>query len=279
MTRVGLLGITDSLGAGKDKHFILSSLIFVLIIIFYFFVVGSSLQIRLYSFHNRVTYDDIFSTHITNLPGDLLILLSLSMLWLLLSVKIPRVKLATLIFFSVFLVLIPLKNISIAQVGALTTMPIILSLIFANKYTNKKLIKLDKGLSLTYTAAAAILLASLGIGCLLFLIISGITASAVEEYPYSLYQKIFSFISPTIMIGLIFCIPLKILIRELVGKLKIKRILKPVFIVGDTISRARLLWCLSCLVILSFSISYFPHLITTNPNNIRLGVDSPFYVG
>ena len=53
-----------SLGAGKDKATVLSSVSLMVLSFFYFFVVGSALQPMIYTFQHRVTYENIFVTHI-----------------------------------------------------------------------------------------------------------------------------------------------------------------------------------------------------------------------
>ena len=55
------------LGVGKDKSVILSSIFLVIISFFYFFVVGSGLDTIIYTFQFRVTYEEIFDTHLTSI--------------------------------------------------------------------------------------------------------------------------------------------------------------------------------------------------------------------
>ena len=271
-------GIKYSLGADKEKRHILSSLCLTFMIFIYFFVMGSSLPIRIYTFQNRVTYDYIFNTHITNLTGDIFILLSLTIVWVLLSINGRYIKSITTIFFSGFLVLLLLNITAIAQVGALVTLPLLFSFIIVNKFRNMKILRWDESLSRGYIVLAAILLASLGIISLLISIIAGSPTVSMEKYPYEIYHKILSTISPIIMIGLVFCVPLKILINNLIVKLKIKKDLELMNIVEERLSKNRVRWYLVLVMVLALSLAFIPHLSSTNPNNERLGVDSSYYV-
>ena len=66
---------------------------------------------------------------------------------------------------------------------------------------------------------AAIGLAALGITSLFVFISSGVTTT-LGKYPYAIYQQLLSILTPLIMAGLVFCIPLKVLLIQIIGRIK-----------------------------------------------------------
>src|SRR6476659_347477 len=84
--------VQNFFGMGKKGIYVLSSICLVVITFFYFFVVGSALEIRVYTLLHRVSYDNIFMLHVTTRNIDAIILLSATIAWLLLSVKERQMK-------------------------------------------------------------------------------------------------------------------------------------------------------------------------------------------
>ena len=101
--------IKYSLGADKEKRHIFSALCLSFIIFIYFFVIGSSLPIRIYTFQNRVTYENIFAAHIINNNVEICIILVCMIIWLFLSINSLRGKIIMITVFLTFLVLLLLK--------------------------------------------------------------------------------------------------------------------------------------------------------------------------
>ena len=89
----------------KKRSYVLSSSCLAVITFFYFFVVRSALEIRVYTLLHRVSYDHAFMLHITTLNIDAFILLSATIAWLFLSVKERRIEALLVIYFSSFLLL------------------------------------------------------------------------------------------------------------------------------------------------------------------------------
>ena len=265
-------------GVGKDRSVVLSSTCLVIISFFYFFVVGSAVQTKIYTFQYRVTYENIFLTHITTLNVDAFILLSSTIAWIYLSVNAGRAKSAYIIFFSVFVVLFFLSDKTVSLVGAALTLPIVICLIILDRFWNKKMLKHDARLSLRYVTTATIVLACSGIISLVLYMITGIITVPIEKYTYAIYQQLLSIVTPIIMAALVFCIPLKVLLNLFVNKMRISRHKLIIDIGEDKLDNKRVAVYLSFCVILGISVAFVPHLPVINPNNERLGVDTPTYV-
>jgi hypothetical protein len=162
-SNVSIPCILSFLGVGKNRSVILSSICSVIISFFYFLVVGSAIQTKVYTFQFRVTYEDIFQTHVTSLEVDAFILLSATVAWIYLSMKGGRRKSVLMIFFSVFLVMFFMNDKTVSLIWAALTLPFVLCLILLDRFRNKMTLKHNARLSLHYITLAAFLLASSGI--------------------------------------------------------------------------------------------------------------------
>ena len=277
-SNVNVPSILYFLGGGKDRRVILSSILLVIISFFYFFVVGSAVQPKIYTFQYRVTYDQIFTMHITSLNVDAFILLSTTVAWVYLSIKAGFTKYTTIIFFSVFLALILLNDKTVLLGGAALTLPVVSCLIILGSVWNKKILRHDAKLSIDYMTIAAIGLASLGIMSVVVFISTGVTTVTVEKYPYAIYQQLLAILTPIVMAALVFCIPLKVLLNQIITKMKTKGATLVVVNFKDKVSAKRVAIYLFLCIILAITVTLMPHLPSINPNSERLGVDTPRYV-
>ncbi len=270
--------ISRSLGLGKDKRFVLSSTCLAIVSFFYFFVLGSALQITVYTFEYRVSYEAIFNIQIINLNVDTIVLLSATIAWLYLSIKTSYKKIALMIVYSSILTLILFNFIPTANIGVVSTLPLIVCLIFVDRNQKYKVLVTDLRLSVTYLLIEAIGLASCGIISLFLYLVTGAQQATIERYPYGIYQQLLSLITPTIMAALVFCVPLKIILSSVISKFKLARETFPIEISGDKFSTKRVAACLSICIVIGIGLAFIPHIPTTNPRGERLGVDSPDYV-
>ena len=103
-----------------------------------------------------------------------------------------------------------------------------------------------------------------------------ITTVTIEQYTYAIYQQLLSIWTPIIMAALVFCIPLKVLLIQLINKMKAHAFL--LNIVEDKLGNKRVAICLFLCVMLGVGVASIAHLTVINPNNERLGVDTPRYV-
>ena len=273
-----IIGIINYLGAGKKTDLVLSSICLSILSFYYFFVAGSALHTIVYRFHHRVTYEEIFVTQVTSLNFDIFILLSVALVWFYVSIKTGYMKYAVLIFFSFSLVSLFLNMTSIAIAGAILTLPVISCLIILDGVRNKRILSHDPKLSIDYITIAAIGLASLGIMSIFVFISTGVTTVTVEKYPYAIYQELLSVLTPMVMIALVFCLPLKVILNQVISRMKIKgdALVIPNF--KDNLTARRIAIYLSLCIILAVTVSLLPHLLVINPNNERLGVDTPRYL-
>lgn len=262
------------LGVGKHKCVILSSICLVVISFFYFFVVGSALNNIIYTFQFRVTYEEIFVTHVISLKMDALVLLFATFIWCYLSIMTRHVKYAILLFLAVFFVSLFLNMTTIAVTGAVLTFPVVSCLIILNRIRSKRLLSShDLAISVHYITIAAIGLAGLGITGQFAFISTGVTTT-LERYPYAIYQQLLSILTPLVLAGLVFCIPLKVLLNQIMGK---KNNLVILVNFRDKLSTKRIAIYLFSCIILSITITLIPHISVINPHNERLGVDTPRY--
>ncbi len=266
------------LGAEKDKHLILSSSLFVVLSFFYFFVIGSGLHTIIYTFFYRVTYEEIFVSHVISPNIDSFILISATLGWFYLSIKAGYMKYAVLIFFSVFLVSLLLNMTTISLAGAVLTLPVVSCLIILNWFWNKRILRHDSRLSINYMTIAAIGLTTLGTISLVVFISTGVTTVTIDKYPYGIYQQLLSFLTPIVMAALVFCIPLKVLFNQIITRIKVTNDTLGIVNFKAKLSPKRIAIYLSLSIILAVSVALIPHLHVINPNNERLGVDTPRYV-
>lgn len=267
-----------SLGVGKDKRVILSSICLVIISFFYFFVVGSVLETKIYTFHYRVTYESIFGTHITDLNIDTFILLSATVAWLYLCLKAGYRKSAIIIFFLIFLALLFLNNNTVTHVGAAFTLPFVSCLIVIDSFNSRKMLKHDRNLSLDYLIIASIGLAILGIISILTFVSTGVPTDSIERYSYAIYQQLSSILTPILMAALVFCVPLKVLLAQSSNRIKMKSESLSQATFENKLSTKRVAIYLSLCAMIGVSIALIPHVSVVNPNSERLGVDTPRYV-
>jgi hypothetical protein len=243
----------------------------------YFFVVGNIMEIRAYTFQYRVSYDDIFRTHIINLTTDIFIILLSPVACIYLSVIDLYKKIPLIIFFSIFVALTFLNVIPASQIGAVLSVPIILCLISIDRFWYKRILNHDASLILRYIILSAILLAISGITRLLVFVTTGVNPISVERYTYTIYQQLLSNLSTIFMTGIIFSIQLKVLVNELVNKLKFNPRLLLIDTSGEKLQTKQVAIYLSLSAILRICVALTSHLVTTKPNGQQIGVDSALY--
>jgi hypothetical protein len=275
---ISIPGILRSLGVGKDNRLVLSSICLAIVTFFYFFVIGSALHAKIYTFQYRVTYENTFVAHVINPDIDAFLILAATVGWLYLSVKPGYQKSAMMVFFAVFPVLLFLNITTLALAGAVLTLPVVSCLIMIDRFSSRGLIKHSARLSLDYVTIAAIVLASSGIISLFVFIITGITSITVEKFAYAIYQEILSILTPIVMAALVFCIPLKVLLNQIISRMKTKGDALVIVDFKDKLNAKRTAIYLSLCIILAVTVALIPHLPEINPNNERLGVDTPRYV-
>lgn len=269
--------ILRTCGVGKETRILSSSVCFAVITFFYFFVIGSGLQLKVFSLQHRVTYENVFSTHLISINADIFIVILASITWYYFSIKRLYTKISVMVFFSIFLIL-SFLNFPLAVTGAGLTLPTIIFFISIDRFRNNTILRYDSKLSLDYVALVTSGLCLLGVLSLIVSISSGVTSDAIEKYPYAIFQQLLSTLTPMIMAILVFCVPFKVLLNILFEKIMNgARVL-----IDDNVLEKRLagkrigLYLLLC-ILLGTTLAFLPHLSEINPNHERLGVDTPRY--
>lgn len=266
-----------TLGVGKETRIVSSSVCFAVITFFYFFVIGSGLQLKVFSLQHRVTYENVFSTHFITINADIFIVIFASITWYYFSIKRLYTKIALMVFFSIFLIL-SFLNFPLAVTGAGLTLPTIIFFISIDRFRNNTMLHHDSKLSFDYIALVTCGLCFLGILGLIVSISLGVTTSAIEKYPYAIFQQLLSTLTPMIMAILVFCVPFKVLLNILFEKIMNgARVLLNDNILEKRLSGKRISLYLLLSIVLGVTLAFLPHLSTINPNHERLGVDTPRY--
>lgn len=275
---VSIPAMLRSLGTEKDRRLVISSVSLLILILFYFFVVGSALQTKIYTFQYRVTYESIFGEHIIDLNIDTLILISTTIIWLYTTLETSFKKSSIAILFLASLVLMFLNQRTILIVEAVMTLPVVSSLIVVDRIRGKRILYQDIGLTLDYITVTAIVLACFGIASLVVLMLIGTPPVEIEKYPYAIFQQILSILTPAIMGALVFCIPVKVLFNQVINKMKTKWRIQPIMIVPRKLPIKRMAIYLCLCLVLAVGVTLMVHFLVANPNSQRFGVDSPMYV-
>ena len=277
-SNASVLLVLHSLGKGKDRRIVVSSICLATITFFYFFVIGSAFQTKIYTFEHRVTYENIFQRHISTLNIDTIVTISATMAWVYFSLKNRYTKSGILIFFLFFPLLYLVNYATMLVLGAELTIPVIVALIIIDKFRGNKILNHDAQLSISYITVVTIVLASIGIISLTVFFINGSTMFEVGRYPYAVYQELLSILTPIVMAALVFCLPLKALLNAFHNKIKMKRYSFVLNTDEVRLPDKKVIIYLSVCIMLGIAAAVIPHSAVINPNDERLGVDTPRYV-
>src|SRR5260370_41643636 len=120
------LHISKILGHGNPPTLIISSAVFVIILFFYVYTVGSYFQADVSPLENRVNYHHHFTTFIIDKYFDNLIISSGIVLWLALSVM-GRAKIVTSAIYGIITIIAALTKIgTLLDIVALISIPIMI---------------------------------------------------------------------------------------------------------------------------------------------------------
>jgi hypothetical protein len=267
--------IKHALGLDKDFLIILSSLTFMVIIWFYLFEIGSALQIRTYVLEHRISYEVIFAKQLFSKNVDAFILVLATTFWLAISLKAIILKVLAVIFSSLYLSFLLLSHAPILLLSSLVTLPLVTILIVADKYGRKKLLYYDNRLALNYFAITVSVVAAVGILNLFEYILTGSTLHTADDYPYAIYHQLLSFLAPTLVAIIAFCVPLKVILSKFI---RIFNLRSNTGVTPASISIKRIILYLGLCSVLGVTVAITPHLSSVNPNEEHIGVDTPRYV-
>jgi hypothetical protein len=261
------------LGKNSSPPHIISSIIFVVILFFYIYTVGSYFHVEVSPLENRVNYHESFAVYVINEYFDHVIIALGIVLWLV-STIIGRAK----IFGSVTYAIITIIAIS-AKIGvlldivALTSLPIAMSLLICNRFRTNKILR-TTSLPLTYISIIGIVL---GFVCFILSTapLFSITEKSIPIHDYA--NEIFLLlanVSPILVLFLVIGSPFKLFMKNS-STLQNKNLDKST---TDSIRSMPKILCLLLIMLLSVTIGLIPHLATVNPHNQEVGSDSPDYV-
>ena len=169
---------------------------------------------------------------------------------------------------------------TLIDIMVLISIPLITSFLVYNKISNKNILNTSTELAVNYFAIICIAIGVFSIILSLKLIFSSLpTTQLAQNYAYALYLLASSF-STIMMFLLIFCIPLKLLIREFEKIiLKFKRDLVTTLQTNEqTLKRKTKIIYISLIVILSVVLAIIPHMPVLNIDNHNVGADTPDYI-
>lgn len=205
---------------------ILSSLSFAVYIFFYAYVVGSFFEITIYPLTNRVTSEVIFEEHVISGYFDTLIVITTATLWLFLSItnKASRYSLSLAYGGSGFILAVISPDTLLFHIIALLSLPLIASaLLYHYKQRPKKnILNYNANLTLGYISIAAIIISATGIilSSLSFLLGPNFDDLNLNTHSNEIFLLISSFSTVYIFL-LIFCLPVKLIFREVSTMLKL----------------------------------------------------------
>ncbi|HXX06304.1 MAG TPA: hypothetical protein VEJ68_05755 [Candidatus Bathyarchaeia archaeon] len=269
-------GNSTAILLGKDHHLsdIISSAIFVVILFFYVFSIGSYFQIDIAPLENRVNHHQPFFTYIFGKYVDELVIVCGTASWLALSL-LKRLKIIIPAIYVGFTFLGEVMGSTMLDMVVLLSLPVVLLLLGYNRFTAEKILNFPTRLVLCY----------LGILCAILATISLIVSAAplfsiqsnkipVNDYAYDIFLLFGSF-TPFLIFFLITGSSARLLLARPLNKiLKIER--NPIFF-SDKISK-NTVPLLLLIMVLSIAISLVPHFPSVNSDNQEVGADSGDYV-
>jgi hypothetical protein len=273
------------LGLGNTYASIIASSAIALVSFFYLYTVASYLKISTYILENRVIYIDTFDNYIVNEFTDYIIINAGIALWFLLCVKGNGRFYISSIFAGLTIIGVLAQLEMTVAVISLTSIPLVVSFIFYNRYAPRRILSTNPNLAVNYLGIIGIVVgvASISISLMPVLSVSPSLAYLdIHNYAYEVFVLLSKF-SPLLMFLLIFCLPVKLLINQLAGiLLKTKNFNDT--IVSSSVSRANTaksrtkIICVTSFILLSIILVLIPHQPTINKNNQQIGVDTHYYV-
>jgi hypothetical protein len=275
--------IAKVLGKGISYTYIISSISLALVSVFYVYTVGSYLKVNIYPLQHRVSYYEFFDAYIINRTADQLIIIIGLSLWLGLSLRgrVTRIVIPT-IYGGIALLTAAANYAMLLDIIALTSIPIVLSVLLYDRFVSKKkLLHVRPNiLFINYVAVLSTVAGIIGI------IVSlaptfGVRLGSfyVRNYPYDIFLLLSSF-SPVLILLLISGFPIKVFIKEFMTKiLRFKN--KKTDLVhsnrNEIRPRFKIIFLL-LFMILSIAIALVPHHPAVNKDNQQIGVDTDYYI-
>jgi hypothetical protein len=275
-----------------SKFQILSSVALTICILFYLYVIGSFLEITVYPLINRITSSSVFQENIITNYIDRVVVIAAATSWLSLSIskKSIRYSLSVIYGASGFILAVVSQGSLIFDIHATLSLPLIISVLLYYHKQNLKTnnLNFNANLTLRYISIAVIIISGLNIS---FQTLSIFIASDFGNFfQYNTSNELFLLISSfsTVYIFiLVFCVPVKVVFRELsrILKLNIKEDVVQQTTANNSgqngPSRVRTRTKISFLLfamVLSIVLVLIPQHPAINKENQDIGVDTHYYV-
>jgi hypothetical protein len=259
------------LGEGYPKKSILCSLILSLTLFFYILVIALIINPDLYILNDRVTYHTFLSEEFV-IDGLIIVVMidSLFISWIYLSKPKDKGNWAIILsFITGFFTLGSVYHFSPAQSVAMSSVPIALSiLMFSVVRKNPNPIE-ENRLGLNYFSLIIL-------GVSIFSLCLSLSGSTHLHDPFLMIYLIFSYLSPGIMFGIIFSVPIGILIRLLLSSLRYIRFPQIEFPQMRLGASHNMVYLLSVIALSIFFVS-IPLLEKTTDRDRNLSVDIVYY--
>lgn len=279
--------LKSGLGWSYSYTAILTSCILILTAFFYIYLVASYLKAPIVIFQNGVTYSAIFeNTFLIGKNWDYLFTISLTVVWLFLSIRNKKLGISTSLIYTGLAVTAGLSGFSVFyDLVVFMTLPFIISLLIFNKILKEKnILKSDTNLLIiNYFSVAVFISAVIGVILSSSFLLFSVPPSAlfVHNYTYPLYV-LFSNFSPVLIFLLLFSFIVKFLVKEFrIEKLwtrnNVTHEKESIFSKSVNLSiRTKFLFMLF-FIILSITISLIPHSPIVNTTDQQIGVDMDEY--
>lgn len=276
------------LGGGHPNTTLAASALMTLLIFFYTFNIGSYLNIEVFILKNRITYASGFHYYLIGDRADKIIICiaAASGLFIIFRKKIELVG-AALAYTVAASVAIVVNIPDLLSALALLSFPFIGFLLLYGRFVVKKdktLFPLEGNLIRNYVAVALIFLGFESLILSIAPVFSFYTGSIDSRNYAFLIFALLSSSSPILLSLLVFCLPTKILIDELIHfttsiKKRMIGSLSQIEIDSSTMSSRFIFVFLSLTVLLSVGLAAIPHLPSINKDNQQIGADADVYVG
>ncbi len=283
--------IAKSFGYGASSISIITSAVLALISFFYVYTLASYLKIDIYFLQNRITYYTFFHNYVINKYSDHLVIVSGIFLWLVLSINGKAGKrrrhVVPLVYGGLTLFSISANLGVLLDVLALLSIPFVVSLLVYNRFfaaTEEKFLKTHT--DLLYVNYLVIIGIVTGIISLVMTTLTPLYSSTpaflqtpiIPNYAHGLYV-LFSSACPVLIFLLIFCLPVKLVLREFMTKIfKVRNTITTSFLSYEMKKTRSKLIFLFFFMLLSIIIAAIPHEPLINRTNQYVGTDTAFYV-
>jgi hypothetical protein len=262
------------MGQGASKITIVICAIIALTSFFYIYTAGSYFKVGIYPLENRVTNIIFFDRYVISKYVDHLIIAFGIIVWIILSCRATFRFILFVIYAGLTVIALALDLETLLDIVVIISFPMLISATVYNKFSSKKkIIETNTYLILNYLAFIAIATGILSIISSLLPLFSILpTVISIRNYAFEI-SVLFSSFSHILIFLLIFCFPLKLLIREFtVGILKTKNSIT-LYSYERIKTRNKAIF-LTLILVLSITVVLIPHHPAINKQNRLVGVDT-----